>query len=798
MTETKRNQKDQLAKLMATENITIVHKPIPTAYFDVKNRILACPTFKDDISDELYDLFMGHEVGHALNTPYEGLHNALTKNKTLKGYLNVVEDVRIEKAIKNKFQGLRKSFYTAYNELMEKDFFGLKGKDLNTLSCIDKINLITKCGSRVQIELTDQEQKFLDMAEACVTWEDVEVCAEEIYNWSKENETRDESDEAIVPKMFQLDDEDLEDEDMEGEDSDGGEEYEDNYEDGSSDEDDSEDDEDKLPEAPEYGEGNQDIEGDEDEVEEEEKSEKKTTGTSKEGGVASPEDYDGENGARESTTEHHAHNNEEMFLEDSPAWREQINLRDTFKNNDMDIIIGHNQVLSDWKKYFNEYAKNNTSKEFEHNMSKIQFTAKKLIDKNKKIVAHMVKEFEMKQTAQRSVKAFSGKTGKLDMNKLAKYQIVDDVFKRVTYLPDGQNHGLNVLLDWSGSISNSCAELLEQAIILSEFCRKANIPHRVYLFSDAYQRGEWSSMGDEGFLVELFSNEMNNKKYKEMMVNVAALWMCHFLGKLGWRGSEKTAKAHNTFYDWDSGFAIDHIDQPYFWFDTDIRPMQYRLGGTPLDHCLIALRKILPEFNSAYGVEKSILTVITDGFSHGSPWLRRDSDEKYAWCKEQGIDAWDVQTVEEIIDPFSNKVFEYSGATSHRGRYYNASNFKKTQNLLSWLSKTCNVTVTGYFVLDKKRDMGDLMGFTSLKDTWWDNDRQIWAEIRKNGLVVDCHGYNKMFLTATSSLGVDGSDELDDDLVDAKKSRVLAAFKKNQKAKTTSRFLTNEFIKEIS
>ena len=101
----KRNQKDQLAKLMATENITIVHKPIPTAYFDVKNRILACPTFKDDISDELYDLFMGHEVGHALNTPYEGLHAAMTKNKTLKGYLNVVEDVRIEKAIKNKCFG---------------------------------------------------------------------------------------------------------------------------------------------------------------------------------------------------------------------------------------------------------------------------------------------------------------------------------------------------------------------------------------------------------------------------------------------------------------------------------------------------------------------------------------------------------------------------------------------------------------------------------------------------------------------------------------------------------------------
>ena len=96
-----KQQKSNLAKLMATENITVVHKKIPTAYFDVKNRILACPTFKDEMSNELYDLFMGHEVGHALYTPYEGLHSTLKKNKTLKGYLNVIEDGRIEKGIRN-------------------------------------------------------------------------------------------------------------------------------------------------------------------------------------------------------------------------------------------------------------------------------------------------------------------------------------------------------------------------------------------------------------------------------------------------------------------------------------------------------------------------------------------------------------------------------------------------------------------------------------------------------------------------------------------------------------------------
>ena len=206
MTNQLRNQKDTLAKLMATEDITIVHKKIPTAYFDVKNRILACPIFKDEISSELYDLFMGHEVGHALYTPEEGLHSALSENATLKGYLNVVEDVRIESGIKNKYQGLRKSFFTAYKELMDMDFFQLKGKDLNTLSLIDRINLTTKVGASLGIQFSDEEQVLLDKCYGCKTWEDVVVVAKEIYEWSKENETRTEDDEAIVPQMFDIGD----------------------------------------------------------------------------------------------------------------------------------------------------------------------------------------------------------------------------------------------------------------------------------------------------------------------------------------------------------------------------------------------------------------------------------------------------------------------------------------------------------------------------------------------------------------------------------------------------------------
>ena len=53
MNERLTNQKDSLARLMATENLTIVHRKVPTAYFDLKNRLLCCPILKEDISSEL-------------------------------------------------------------------------------------------------------------------------------------------------------------------------------------------------------------------------------------------------------------------------------------------------------------------------------------------------------------------------------------------------------------------------------------------------------------------------------------------------------------------------------------------------------------------------------------------------------------------------------------------------------------------------------------------------------------------------------------------------------------------------
>ena len=798
MTERIQTQKDNLARLMAGENLTVVHRKTPTAYFDLKNRLLCCPIFKEDISPELYDLFMGHEVGHALWTPYEGVHSAVTKNKTLKGYLNVVEDVRIERNIRNKYQGLRKSFFTAYNELMEMDFFGVKGKNLQELSLIDKINLITKCGSRINIKLSKEEQFFLDWAMKCETWEEVEECATAIYEWSKENETRTEQDEQLVPQMFDIGDEE---EDEEGEEEEQeGESWEESYSDSE------EEEEDNLPEVPETTGSGQETEEEESEEEAEEEERKETGGVSNQG---TPEQYDDEDGARESITEHNAHNNEEQFISETNIVRTQINLKEKgFSEFVTDTLYDYKLVLNDWKEYYERAGEDSYyGNRIEPTKKRALHTFKKLESKNKAIINHMAKEFEMRQTALSSRHAFTGKTGKLDMNRLAKYQIVDDVFKRVTYLPDGKNHGVNILLDWSGSICNEVQDLLEQTFILTMFCRKVNIPHRVYLFSDNISKrpvevdDHTSYWRDRcGYLVEIFSNEMNSKEYKEMFLNMSTLYNHYMTDNIRYGRGGKFAKKLEGWNNWFEGCQFIDPDQyGYIDMPTDVYPTsKYSLGGTPLDTTLVAMRGLLPQFNKAYGIEKSILTVITDGYSHSADILKLSDKEQEEQREQMGDgDSWDFGQERDIIDPINGRVYPYEV----KERRYYRNDFKKTQNLLDWVSKTTGVTVTGYFVCGRKGDMISLLQSCGEIENTYDHDGTIqtmWTKARKEGVVIKVHGYNKLFLTSASNLGTDGTESLDDELIGAKKATILSRFKKNQSAKSTSRFLTNEFIKEIA
>ena len=185
-------QKSVLAKLMASENITVEHKKIPTAAFDIKNRVLYLTILKWKPGSDGYDLFCSHEVGHALWTPEEGWHSSTNdKGSGYKSFLNVVEDARIEKKIKRKFPGARKAMSDGYNELMNADFFGIRemGVDVNELNLIDRINLYTKAGGNYGIDFTEEEREWIDKVMGTERVDDVVKVTAALFAYCKENES---------------------------------------------------------------------------------------------------------------------------------------------------------------------------------------------------------------------------------------------------------------------------------------------------------------------------------------------------------------------------------------------------------------------------------------------------------------------------------------------------------------------------------------------------------------------------------------------------------------------------------
>jgi hypothetical protein len=105
-----------------------------------------------------------------------------------------------------------------------------------------------------------------------------------------------------------------------------------------------------------------------------------------------------------------------------------------------------------------------------------------------KEVNYLVKEFECKKSADAYSRSFTSKTGTLDCTKLHTYKYNEDLFKKVNVIPNGKNHGLIFILDWSGSMSNCLTETIKQLYNLIWFCSKVNIPFDVYAFTNNYIR----------------------------------------------------------------------------------------------------------------------------------------------------------------------------------------------------------------------------------------------------------------------------------------------------------------------
>ena len=181
-------KKELLAKLLATENITVVQKNVETASFDVKKRVLTMPVWNDDImTEDTEDHLTGHEVGHALYTPAdEWMEMAEDATDGLRSFVNVVEDARIERMIQVRYPGLRRSFIRSYNNMLKNGFFGKSKDAVNDCSLIDRLNIHFKCGAAAEVEFSRDELEWVEEISSAETFAEVVDIANRLYEAAKE------------------------------------------------------------------------------------------------------------------------------------------------------------------------------------------------------------------------------------------------------------------------------------------------------------------------------------------------------------------------------------------------------------------------------------------------------------------------------------------------------------------------------------------------------------------------------------------------------------------------------------
>ena len=446
-----------LPKLLAKENISIRHGNYQTPWFDIKNRVLGLPLWKD-MGKDVYDLFVGHEVGHALETPYEGWHDSPEKLVGCpRSYINVVEDARIERKVKSRYPGLVGPFSRAYAKLFDDNFFGTDDIDMSSLRIIDKINLQAKVGAHVELEFNDEEQVFMDRANTTEDFQEVLDLVKDIVAYDKSLEEDKDEEEDNNDDQTEEPNDDSEENDSEG--YDGGDEESEEETDapGSSDE--------------------------EDEQAEEDLDEDQAPTKGSEGSV--------------SITDEAFRSNESSLLDIDEDGRQILAVEDISKEVKKDIVIPYAELKAQ-----RQLRRDTMNLHVVAEVNSLEQQFPKYMKDVKRSVGIAVKEFEMRKAATQWAKATTAKTGVIDVNKLYSYKTSEDIFKQTTRLHDAKSHGMIMLIDYSGSMYESLPKVLEQLIHLVLFCKQVNIPFDVYAFTTTNQKLNYYDLHNRGLLFD--------------------------------------------------------------------------------------------------------------------------------------------------------------------------------------------------------------------------------------------------------------------------------------------------------
>ena len=593
--------KEKLAKLLAMEDLDIQHRQVRTAMFDIKNRCLVLPVWKD-MPNHLYDLLVGHEVGHALCTPNdEKLLTDLIK-KTSKHCVNVVEDARIEALIKRKYPGLVKQFYKGYQHLVKEDFFGLSNVDLDEINLLDKINLRFKVPQTIEglVEFNDEEEKIINRIEKIKKFSELEKICVDICKYIKENKKEEEKDSIFDEDSHQYENEDYENSDGEFNESENDETGEDNQESKTGDS----EEENKESEATENSEGEEETASEENGEENNnvDNSEQQTEVNS---GTQPSDDEDLVSETYESFEKNVNDLADTQLFKD----REYLVIPEANNNN----VIDYKKVYKNFDKFYDirtfeaakakgEQALNNkyewywnATHKFEAGKKDIFKQARDTVNtirkESAKTVNHMAMEFERKKRADIYKRTLVTKTGVLDTNKLFSAKYNEDVFRKNVRVPDGKNHGLVMIVDWSGSMSRNMKGCVKQLIELVLFCKKVNIPFEVYSFTDSsssynvnkkksFDFREGDLCADESVsLRNYLSSRMTNKEFNEALMKFTVI--SNSFNQNGYQG-----------------YPI---------------PEAERLGYTPLNGAIMLSEHVIRDFKERNNLQEVHAVWITDG-----------------------------------------------------------------------------------------------------------------------------------------------------------------------------------------
>ena len=598
--------KGTLAKLLATENLIVEHRVVETACFDVDTRILTLPIW-EGLENVTYDLLVGHEVGHALFTPPSDKEHI--PPEIPRSYVNVTEDARIEKLMKNKFPGLAKCFYQGYANLNDRDFFQINDVDPSDLKLIDRINLHFKIGALALIPFADEEQQYVDMVGAAETFAEAVDAAQVLYRLEKSKQ----QEAAKAPKAeFKVDDKEQKGEETE---TTGEKQAEKN---------DIVEDED-LQESNEPA--NDPAQLDVPSFEEQ----------SGQAGGDSADEVRTDKALQEALA-NAANTNEDS----APIYVEldDVDLKKT--------IVGHEYYRDQYTAFWNQ-CQDDRKKYGEKpiDFTQVDSEYRKFKDSANREVNYLVKEFEMKKSAAAYKRSTVSKTGILDMKKLHTYKWSEDLFLKISNTPDGKNHGLVFYLDWSGSMHHVIKDTVEQLLSLTWFCRKVGIPFEVYSFvydrvweyDTSYEDAKPNTLAfDPTFrLVNLLSSQDNNQDFE-----ISAKYLFRTVYGLTFR----------QVYDWETGTYTQTIPLPGFC----------SLGGTPLNEAIACLPTLLPQFRAKTGVEKLNVIILTDGESNCTTYWR-----KRTWLQDDGtmgvsINRSGLSYNSHFRNPKTGRVFEKNGS----------------------------------------------------------------------------------------------------------------------------------------